>query len=145
MSAQEFTVERANAMLPLVRRIVDDIVTNYRRWKERVQAFELATARSAAGQPDPDAETLQREAQDLARDLDGFVAELRALGVQFKGFDQGLVDFPATLHGRPVYLCWRLGEPSVRFWHDRDSGYEGRRPLEDAATPFTRSGSGSHG
>ena len=83
MSAQEFTVERANAMLPLVRRIVDDIVTNYRRWKERVQAFELATARSAAGQPDPDAETLQREAQDLARDLDGFVAELRALGVQF--------------------------------------------------------------
>jgi hypothetical protein len=145
MSGPVFTVERANAMLPLVRRIVDDIVSNYRRWKERVQAFEVATARSAAGRPDPDAETLQHEAQDLARDLDGFVAELRALGVEFKGFDQGLVDFPAVLHGRPVYLCWKLGEPSVRFWHERDAGYEARRPLDDAASRLTRSGSASHG
>lgn len=128
-----FTVDQANATLPLVRRIVEDIVVGFRRWKDKVAAFEVATARSAAGRPDPRAEALQREAQALAAELDGFIAELTQLGIEFKGFDQGLVDFPAELQGRPVYLCWRLGEPSVQYWHERDTGYEGRRPLASRA------------
>jgi hypothetical protein len=41
------------------------------------------------------------------------------------------VDFPAERDGRPVYLCWRLGEPSVQFWHEIDAGFVGRRPLEE--------------
>lgn len=126
---RRFTVAQANAMLPLVRRIVEDIVIGYRRWQERVREFEVVTANSRADEPDERAEQLQDEAQRLAADIDGFVAELTALGVEFKGFDQGLVDFPAVLSGRPVYLCWRLGEPSVQFWHDRDAGFAGRRPL----------------
>ena len=124
-----FTVAQANAMLPLVRRIAEDIVIGYRRWQERVREFEVVAANSRADEPDERAEQLQDEAQRLAAEIDGFVAELTALGVEFKGFDQGLVDFPAVLSGRPVYLCWRLGEPSVQFWHDRDAGFAGRRPL----------------
>ena len=128
-----FTVDQANATLPLVRRIVEDIVVGFRRWKDKVAAFEVATVRSAADRPDPRAEALQREAQALAAELDGVIAELTQLGIEFKGFDQGLVDFPSELHGRPVYLCWRLGEPSVQYWHERDTGYEGRRPLASRA------------
>jgi hypothetical protein len=128
-----FTVEQANRTLPLVSRIVEDIVNGYARWQDEVCEFEVATALSRADQPDPHAENLQRAAQETAREIDGYVAELQALGVQFKGFDLGLVDFPGEIEGRPVFLCWRLGEPAVQYWHEVDAGYAGRQPLRPLA------------
>jgi hypothetical protein len=50
------------------------------------------------------------------------------LGVEPKGGD-GLVDFPALWDGRLVYLCWKLGEPEVLYWHEIDAGFAGRQPL----------------
>ena len=54
---------------------------------------------------------------------------LKDLGIEMKGRDVGLVDFPGEIGGRPVYLCWRLGEPAVAHWHERDAGFAGRQPL----------------
>ena len=51
------------------------------------------------------------------------------LGILIKDVDTGLVDFPHMREEREVYLCWRLGEPKVEFWHDVDSGFSGRQPL----------------
>lgn len=53
------------------------------------------------------------------------------LGVILKDLEVGLVDFPAHHNGREVYLCWRLGEDHIRWWHEMDSGFAGRQPLED--------------
>ena len=128
-----FTVEQANRTLPLVRRIVDDIVSQYRRWQDRVREFEVVSANSTAERPDDRAEELQREAQALAAEIEGFVSELTALGVEFKGYDLGLVDFPSEVDGAPAYLCWRLGEPSVQYLHPVDSGYTSRQPLRGHA------------
>ena len=64
-----------------------------------------------------------------AKSLQGYVDELRELGVEPKGAVEGLVDFPSKMDGRVVYLCWKLGEPEVLFWHDLDSGFGGRQPL----------------
>jgi hypothetical protein len=128
-----FTVEQANRTLPLVRRIVEDIVREHARWQEQVREFEIAAAGDRGAAPNESAERLQREAQATAAEIDGFVRELEELGVEFKGFDLGLVDFPARMDGRTVYLCWRLGEPSVQFWHEVDAGYAGRRPLAPLA------------
>lgn len=127
--SRRFTVEQANSMLPLVGRIVADIVEGYRQWRERVSAFELAAARSRADTPDPEAVELQRQAQLAAAEIEGFLAELTALGVECKSPEIGLVDFPAERDGRTVLLCWRLGEPSVQFWHEVDAGFAGRQPL----------------
>ena len=55
--------------------------------------------------------------------------ELDGLGVQLKDIDQGLVDFPSRRDGRVVYLCWRLGEETIAWWHDVDTGFAGRQPL----------------
>ena len=128
-----FTAEQANRMLPLVSRIVADIMNEHRRWQMLVQEFELATAASRADAPDPRADELQRDVQASAADIDRFIGELRDLGVDFKGFDLGLVDFPGEIDGRPVCLCWHLGESAVRYWHETDSGFAGRRPLDGAA------------
>ena len=128
-TATLWTVDRANSALPLVRRIVDDLVRTYAAWVDEVDRFEVASTRSAAHQQDPEAETLQREVQRLAAEIDSFVRELSDLDVECKSMENGLIDFPAERDGRVVYLCWRHGEMRVTHWHDVDAGFSGRQPL----------------
>ena len=133
MSRKEYTVEQANRTLPLVRRIVEDIVLSYRRWRLRIDEFEVAAINSRADAPDPRAEELEREALTLAAEIAGYEVELAQLGVRCTSHDSGLVDFPGVLDGRPVDLCWRLGEPAVQYWHEIGAGYAARRPLPSRA------------
>jgi hypothetical protein len=122
-----FTIEQANRTLPLVRRIVQDIVDEYARWQELVKTLD---GLAAGPERDPvEIDRVQRDIQAAATAIDRFVGELTQLGVEMKGFDVGLVDFPGQMAGHPVYLCWRLGEPVVAHWHERDAGFAGRRPL----------------
>lgn len=127
--ARLFTVEQANRMLPLVRRIVEDVVQDYERWREQVGVLEVVAAGRRGDSPPDEAEKVEADTQRLAADIDRYVRELRELGVELKGFDQGLVDFPAEIDGRRVYLCWKLGEDAVEHWHDVDAGYAGRERL----------------
>lgn len=129
---QYFTVEQANRTLPLVRRIVEDIVDQHRRWRETILELDLASQSATPDEESPRAEELVRQARDLSRELDAYQRELRDLGVQLKDSRLGLIDFPSRIDGRTVLLCWRLGEPEVRFWHEVDAGYAGRQPLSPA-------------
>jgi hypothetical protein len=126
---KQFTVEEANRTLPLVRRIVEDVVAQYRRWQDRVRELEILNVGRSEANPVPRAEELELEIQTLATEIDGFERELTALGIRLSDHAEGLVDFPAVVTGREVFLCWRVGEPSVQYWHDRESGFAGRRPL----------------
>ena len=77
---------------------------------------------------------IEEELHCDSRRLREYVTELRQLGVEPK--TEGLVDFPAVMDGREVYLCWRLGEAEVGHWHELDAGFRGRRPLTaDAVGP----------
>lgn len=129
-----YTVEKANATLPLVRRIVEDIVLNHQRWRERILEFDLLASSVRADAPDGRATDLEREAQALARDIDAFERELASLGIALKDRRLGLIDFPAVIDGREVWLCWRLGEPDIRFYHELDEGFGGRKPLAQPVT-----------
>ncbi|MEO8194327.1 MAG: DUF2203 domain-containing protein [Gemmatimonadales bacterium] len=124
-----FTVDDANRTLPLVRRIVSDTVRDYWRWQEKVREYEEVAANRKLGEPNEQADRLESEALELARDIDGYLTEIRQLGVQMKGFDTGLVDFPGEIDEKPVLLCWQLGEDSVQYWHEEDAGFAGRQPL----------------
>jgi hypothetical protein len=125
-----YTVEAANKTLPLVRRIVSDAVRDYWRWQEKIRRYEDISATRKPDQPNEEAEVLERETQELAKEIEGYVAEMRELGVEMKGLDTGLVDFPAEVDGRHVLLCWQLGEDSVQYWHEADAGFAGRQPVE---------------
>lgn len=124
-----FSVDDANRMLPLVRRIVSDVVRDYMRWQDKVKEFEAAAATRTVDTPNADADRLEQEAQVLAREIDGYITEINHLGVQMKSFETGLVDFPGELDGRPVLWCWQLGEESVQYWHEEHAGFIGRQPL----------------
>lgn len=125
-----FSIAEAERMLPLVGRIVEDLVRDHQRWTEKVAEFELATAGSTAGKPDAIAELLQGEAQRLAKDIESYIAELTELGVECKGMDTGLVDFPGQMDGRAVYYCWKLGEDGIQYWHDVNAGFAGRQRIK---------------
>ncbi|HYD51509.1 MAG TPA: DUF2203 domain-containing protein [Gemmatimonadaceae bacterium] len=125
-----YTPEQANKALPLVRRIVEDVVRAHLRWRDVVQELELLASGVRADQPDARATALEREALDLARELDAFERELSALGITLKDRQMGLIDFPGEREGRRVWLCWRLGESAVQYWHDLEAGFAGRRPLQ---------------
>lgn len=124
-----FTVDEANRTLPLVRRIVEDLVHDHHLWEEKVREFEVASAGSSPDHPDAIAELLQIEAQRLAKDIESYIAELNDLGVICKGMNIGLVDFRGQLDGREVFYCWKLGEPEVMYWHEVDAGFVGRQRL----------------
>jgi hypothetical protein len=124
-----FTVDQANRTLPLVRRIVEDVVSEQRRWQETTAELDVISVEARTELPDPRILALERQANRIAGEIDVFQAELESLGIQLKDRRIGLIDFPSELDGRRVLLCWRLGEPSVQFWHDEDAGFAGRQPL----------------
>jgi len=128
-----FSLAEAERMLPLVGRIVEDLVRDHQRWTDKVAAFELATVGSTVNKPDPIAELLQSEAQRLAKEIEGYIAELAELGITCKGMDTGLVDFPGQMDGRAVYYCWKLGEDGIQYWHDVNAGFAGRQRIKPLA------------
>ena len=124
-----FTVESANRTLPLVRRIVEDLVRQYGLWQERLTECEVAAAGVHSAQRG-ETVVLQREVQALAAEIEGYVEELASLGAEAKEpYNSGLVDFPGEVDGRPIYLCWKLGEASIQYWHELDAGFVGRQPV----------------
>jgi hypothetical protein len=120
-STRRFTVAEANRTLPLVRRIVADIVKHYQAamgLKAKVseaEGKELAAAQAA----------IEREADTLQ----GYVDELTSVGCQLKDYQIGLIDFVGRHRGRDVCLCWKLGDERIGYWHEMNSGYAGRQPI----------------
>src|SRR5262245_2256451 len=128
-----FTVAKANSALPLVRRIVDDIVADHPQWKDLLARYELLAAGTKAGQAEStEMRALRREYEVIAERINGYVAELEQIGCSLKGFEQGLVDFYGLHHGRVVCLCWQRGEESVAHWHELEAGFAGRQPITAA-------------
>ena len=127
-----FTVEEANAALPLVRAIVDDLVSLSRHVNDRRERVQLLRGDRHPEQDDPYSEELAQIEEELDKDgcqLQEYVRELSDLGIELKNGVDGIVDFPSMLDGELVYLCWKLGEPEVLHWHPLDAGFRGRQPL----------------
>jgi hypothetical protein len=135
-TARHFTTAQAQATLPLVRRIVSDLLELHPRWRVAVAAFEAEQARVTASGETAEARVTRLEAGRLAGEIEACLEELEQIGCVFKGFDAGLVDFPSALAGRDVYLCWQYDEPRVEHWHEIDGGFAGRMPLDPFHFPL---------
>ena len=130
-----FTPEEANATLPYLRAIVQDISTlavNMRGRHERI--MKLISAEDRRGRAE-EIDSLQNELERAEEAMHGYIEELDNLGVLLKDFVIGLIDFPAWMNDHEVYLCWRLGEPQVGHWHELDAGFAGRQKLHSPSQP----------
>ena len=74
---------------------------------------------------------LRLRMQGVIDQMQAGVARIDELGVTLREIETGLIDFPALVTGRQVWLCWRLGEGDVDWWHELDEGFGGRRPLAE--------------
>jgi len=120
---RRFTLDEANAMLPELREWLAKMREARQvmlRSGERVKSSVAGNGGGPAGQEYTDAVRILREG----------VERLSAEGIILRDVEAGLVDFPSEREGRLVFLCWRLGEDDVAYWHDVDTGFPGRRPLE---------------
>lgn len=136
-SKRYFTIAEANAMLPLVRSIVGDIVELAPRFLELRERLAALGPAESANPDDPYFEEEQQLRQQFEHSQERMVElaeELDKLGVELKDLRTGLIDFPCRLEGREVYLCWKLGEAEVEHWHELHAGFAGRQRLKkDAA------------
>ena len=115
-----FSPSEAKKTLPLVKKIVKDILDTSREM--RLIADEIGTKVES----DP-------RIQKLADNIEGFMVELDEIGCFFKdwNFSIGLVDFPSIIDGKEVFLCWRSDEDDIRFYHEIEAGFAGRKPIPD--------------
>lgn len=127
-----FTVEEANAAIALVRVIAEDLSRLSREVIDRRERLALLRGTREPETSDLYSEELAQIEEELEKDgkqLQEYIAELRALGVEPKNGIEGIVDFPCLMDGRVVYLCWKLGEPEILFWHEIDGGFRNRQSL----------------
>jgi hypothetical protein len=124
--ARHYTLEEASELLPRVA----EIVTRMREARSRLGDSEARAALSEAG-PTNGGGTHGRTVSEGFVELRDLMVELRELEVVLRDLDRGLLDFPSLRAGAEVYLCWQEGEDGIRFWHEPEAGFAGRRPLDD--------------
>ena len=74
---------------------------------------------------------LEDELREVVRRMKSAVAQIDEWGITLRDISTGLIDFPALATGRPIWLCWRLGEDDIAWWHETTSGFDGRQPLTE--------------
>ncbi|MEX0818258.1 MAG: DUF2203 domain-containing protein [Pirellulaceae bacterium] len=127
-----FTVEQANARLPLVRAIVKDLMQLATELSERRDRLSQLARNRTGGSTDVYRAEVEHVEQQLEKDSEriaDYLSELLELGVEPKSALAGLVDFPAVIDGKLAYLCWKYGEPELLYWHDLEAGFAGRQSL----------------
>lgn len=139
---KHFTPEEASKTLPLVRKIVDDIVALYGDIVERRERLEAVRQRRRSVNTegnlyDEELDQIETELDTDIERLRGYVEELEALGIELKDPSAGLIDFPSIFEGREVFLCWKMGESEIGHWHELDEGFTGRHSLLETSVPFS--------
>ncbi|HEX2867390.1 MAG TPA: DUF2203 domain-containing protein [Ignavibacteriales bacterium] len=115
-----FTPEEAIKTLPLVRRITRDIINAGETMRKRASIIEGNVIE------DP-------EIQNIAQAINDYMEELEEIGCYYKdwNFTIGLVDFPSIIHGKEVMLCWRSDEQEIKYYHEADAGFQGRKLIPE--------------
>lgn len=131
--ARFYDIDAANARVEELRPILQQLRED--RDTVAVANNELRRLRETNGSSKHAEEMKEREKEirTLVRRMQASVARIEAWSVTLRDIETGLVDFPALVSGRPVWLCWRLGEGDIEWWHEHDRGFEDRKPLVDLA------------
>jgi hypothetical protein len=137
MTEKYFDRREAEELLPTIAPWIEEA----RGEKQKVDALQSELTQAASriivlgGTSPPFASLLRQKTEhdQAAARLAGIVNRIQETGCLVKDLDLGLVDFPSLLEGEVVYLCWKLGEERIAFWHGIEEGFAGRKPLDEPA------------
>ena len=126
-----FGIDEANELLADVKPVLERL----RADREQVAEIQagLQRDREANGSAEHAEQLAEREGElrQLVRRMQADVARIDAWGVTLREITTGLIDFPALANGRPIWLCWRLGEDDIAWWHEANVGFDQRQPLSE--------------
>jgi hypothetical protein len=132
--AQRFTHAEAQRLLPEVGRLLRDALKAKAEYQDAEKAIQQQSERvMLMGGVIVDREralTARSRRDAAAAMLKSAIEAVQETGCLVKDLDIGLVDFPTLFKGVEVYLCWKLGEPAIEFWHGVDEGFRGRKPID---------------
>ncbi len=141
IDAANGTLAEVQPLLVLLRDHREELVRLRDQVLERQASLETGVETPADGGPavrgvgpgrEPDdVRTLRLRMQGLIDQMQAAVVRIDELGVTLRDIQSGLIDFPALVSGRQVWLCWRLGEGDIDWWHELSDGFGGRRPLAE--------------
>jgi len=123
-SERRYTVAQANQLLPTLTQVLQSLLVQL---GAATDEEALGRVRSAEGHNGGGAaaSAMLQAGELVEREMEF----LQQHGILLRDAHAGLVDFPSERAGRPVFLCWRLGEPAIEYWHQRDEGFVNRQPL----------------
>jgi hypothetical protein len=127
-SRRIYTIDEANALIPQVRAVLLQLAVEQRRLD--ASHAEMHRQLEANGDPGSAAAAGRQEAEvaDIREGMRTLLLHLSEMGVELRDLEMGLIDFPGERDGAAVWLCWRLADATVAFWHPTDEGYASRRP-----------------
>jgi hypothetical protein len=129
--AQErsYTIEEARALVPQLRAVLLQLAVEKRRFDAALTALHAQHAEHADnGGPHQAVEEREAELAHVGEGIKGLLALLESLGVVVRDLDSGLVDIPTQRDGSPAWLCWRLADAELAFWHSTTEGFANRKP-----------------
>lgn len=129
--AHYFTREEAETLLPQISVILRSIQQERKAMREQEEKLGALKGRARSNGHDLNEQitTSQAELARHIQELQALAAKLDSLGGVLKDPDTGLIDFLSLRNGHPIYLCWRLGEERINYWHEIDNGFAGRQLL----------------
>ena len=119
-----FTLEEANSHVPQLLRdipLIQELAQGLTKFPDVKKAWEKAKFNGGSNQG--------TAYLSVALKINNLVEEIESKGIILKGLMEGLVDFPAIREGREVYLCWKIPEQKIEYWHDVNAGFTGRKPI----------------
>ena len=122
-----FTLEQANKMLPSIIEKFNNVVTMKDQVVKIQSDFETNPKYMANFK---DSIIKKQELNSAITSFYKSIEDLEATGVSIKSIDQGLMDFPSLMFNEEIWLCWKQGETEIKFWHGKDEGFNGRKPIE---------------
>lgn len=117
-----FTLEEATELLPDVRALVEQLRDAHEVMEDRHDSVMATSPTNGGG-------AAHQAFLEASRTSHGALEELKRLGIVVRDPANGLIDFPSIRDGRMVYLCWKLGEDAIAWWHPTETGFAGRQPL----------------
>lgn len=131
---KRFTLTEAERLLPEVEseiRNAIELKARYQQAEGESQAFQQRLMLTGGMAVDRESILAKRAAKEkTAEELKSAIETIHGFGCLVKDLDIGLIDFPTLYRGREVYLCWKLGENGIGFWHGVDEGFGGRKPVD---------------
>lgn len=129
--ARYFGIDEANAVVADARPVLEQLQADRERVAEVQARLQRHRENNGSAEHAEELAEQEQELREIVRRMQSDVTQIDEWGITLREISTGLIDFPALANGRPIWLCWRLGEGDIEWWHETNVGFDGRQPLSE--------------